>query len=225
MGSQALRNIPENKLNLLFDELDTIEDAEKRSVLKKAYRRYHESNIPVIFWKLNMDKDFVGDKVLLDVYKEITTDFKKSYSEGRVFCLAGSFGRGKSLTVTNILKRAVEHGYSGLYTTLSDIISAAGSNDFYNVRKELLSVNFLCIDECDPRWFSNSINSADFFGRVFEDILRSRIQNKLPLYLCTNSPNPVDAFHASLKESITSLFNHIELIPVLGKDFRKNIKG
>src|SRR5690606_27675418 len=104
--------------------------------------------------------------------------------------------------VCNILKRAVEKGSSGLYITLNDIISATQSQEKYSARKELLTVDFLVIDEFDSRHIPQTDKSTDFFGRVLEDTLRWRAQNMLPLFLCTNSPNPLEAFHGSIKESV-----------------------
>jgi len=218
MISKELRNVPETKLKTLIDELDKT-DEKKSSLLAKAYERYFNANIPIMYWKLEMSK-FNGDPTLLNIYNDLIVDLKKTYDNGKTLCLAGSFGRGKTMTVTNILKRAVEKGYTALYVTLNDIISAIYSPDAYSARKELLTVDFLVIDEFDSRHMSNTNQSIDFFARTIEDIFRTRSQNKLPLYLCTNSPNPLEAFKGSLKESITSLWNYVDLIPVTGKDFR-----
>ena len=76
------------------------------------------------------------------------------------------------------------------------------------------------IDEFDPRYIANE-NSSDFFGRVLEDIMRNRFQNKQPVFMCTNALDPINAFSGTLKQSITSLMNYVSLVPVLGSDFRK----
>ncbi|SRR6266404_4271178 len=219
MICKALRNVPENKLNILLEELKLDSDADKISTLTKFYIRCFDANIPIMYWKLQMSK-FNGDQILVNYYNSLTLDLKQTYQSGKTLCFAGSFGRGKTLTVTNILKRVVEKGYSGLYVTLNDIISVIYSNDAYAARKELLTVDFLVIDEFDSRHMSNTTTSIDFFARTIEDIFRTRSQNNLPLYLCTNSPNPLEAFKGSLKESITSLWNYVEMVPVTGKDFR-----
>lgn len=219
MICKALRNIPETKLNIILEEIKLNPDEDKVNNLVKGFNRYFDANIPIMYWKLQMSK-FNGDPILVENYNSLTTDLKQTYQNGRTICFAGSFGRGKTMTVTNILKRAVEKGYSGLYVTLNDIISVIYSNDAYAARKELLTVDFLVIDEFDSRHMSNTTTSIDFFARTIEDIFRTRSQNNLPLYLCTNSPNPLEAFKGSLKESITSLWNYVEMVPVTGKDFR-----
>ena len=219
MISKALRNVPETKLNILLEDFKTDEDQVKAGILTKAFLRYFDANIPIMYWKLEMSK-FTGDIILANIYNELTADLKKTYEQGKTLCLVGSFGRGKTMTVTNILKKVVQKGYTGLYVTLNDIISAIYSDDAYNARKELLTVDFLVIDEFDSRHIANTNQSIDFFARTLEDIFRTRSQNNLPLYLCSNSPNPLEAFKGSLKESITSLWNYVDVIPVTGKDFR-----
>jgi DNA replication protein DnaC len=169
-----------------------------------------------------MDK-FVGDKILLDKYNEIANDLKNTYDNGVSLCFAGKFGVGKTLTVTNILKRAVEKGYSCLYATLSDIVTCTVNSlpeDRGLARKELLNVDFLVIDELDPRHIGSEAG-ADMFGRILEDIFRTRAQNKMPIFICTNAIKPVESFTGAIKLSIESLFNYVTMVPVLGSDFRK----
>lgn len=194
--------------------------------LNTALQRYAESNIPVRYWNLEMDKDFVGDDALLNTYKNITANLAETYKKGPALCLAGSHGTGKSMCVTNILKRASEKGYSAHYCTLNDIVGAlitSNSEERSLSRNQLLMVDFLVIDEFDPR-FMGSENAADLYGRVLEDIFRTRTQNNLPLFMCTNSPRVVDSFTGSIKASVSSLMNYVTQVSVLGKDQRKEGK-
>ncbi len=194
--------------------------------LNTALQRYAESNIPIKYWKLEMDYDFKGDKVLLQHYTQIVSDLKETYKKGICLCFAGSLGTGKTLTTTNILKRAVEKGFTAHYATLNDIVSAlvtSQSEDKAVARKELLTVDFLAIDEFDPRYMGSD-QAADLFGRILEDIFRTRVQNNMPIFMCTNSPNVVESFNGPLKKSIGSLMNYVQQVSVLGKDFRKDLK-
>lgn len=193
--------------------------------INTAIQRYAESNIPVRYWNLEMN-DFKGDSILSSKYKEIVTDLPDTYKRGISLCFAGGHGVGKTMTVVNILKRAVEKGYSAHYATLNDIVSAlitSDSQERYISRNQLLTVDFLVIDEFDPR-FMGSENAADLYGRVLEDIFRTRSQNYMPIFMCTNSPNVVESFHGSIKSSVVSLMNYVKTVPVLGKDFRKEGK-
>ncbi len=221
MGLSTLRNIPRSKYDLFIEKLSSIEDERKRKTVQEAFTRYYEANVPVAYWRLEMETNFSGDKVLFDQYKLITNDLKATFTTGKYVCFAGNFGRGKTLTCCNILKKAVQKSFSGLYTTLNDIVSASLSNEAQAAQKELLGVDFLIIDEFDARHIAETEKSTALFGRTLEYVIRWRLQNQMPTFFCTNSPNPLDTFNGSIKESISSLWNYVEVIPVLGKDYRK----
>lgn len=189
------------------------------SVLVIAQNRYFESNIPVEYWNLGMD-EFKGENILLNKYNEITKDLSESYRKGIGICFAGNFGVGKTCVITNILKKAAQKNFTCLYSTLSDIVSVLLTNDFI-AKKELMMVDFLAIDEFDGR-FMPSENSADLFGRTLEIVFRTRAQNKLPLFMATNSPNITESFNGPIKQSIESLMKgYIKIVPIFGTDFRK----
>lgn len=189
-----------------------------------AINRYAESNIPLEYWTLKMDKDFSGDPRLLSKYNEYIADMKNSYITGSSICFAGGHGLGKTMTITAILKKASQKGFTCLYTTLSDIVSVltqATGEDRFTARRELALVDFLAIDEFDSR-FMPSDNAADLYARSLESVFRTRSQNKLPTLMCTNSPNVVESFNGPLKASIDSLMKgYLKVFPVMGEDFRK----
>jgi DNA replication protein DnaC len=190
-------------------------------------RRYVDANIPVMYWRLDMSKHFKGEQYILDKYNEIISDLSVTYDIGICCCFAGSHGVGKTLLTTNIIKRAVAKGYSGLYVTLSDVVESiiSLSNDQkVMARQKLLEVDFLVIDEFDSRHMGSDA-ASDLYGRILENVFRTRVQNKLPLLMCTNSPNVVESFDGALKKSIESLMNYVEIVPIIGKDFRKNKLG
>lgn len=130
-----------------------------------------------------------------------------------------------TMTITCILKKASNKGFTCLYTTLSDIVSVltvGGGEDKFLARRELALVDFLAIDEFDPR-FMPSENAADLYARSLESVFRTRSQNKLPTLMGTNSPKPVESFNGALRDSIDSLMKgYLQVFPVApGKDFRK----
>lgn len=223
--SPALNNIPKKKLLEFLAEVESSADEQQVKFNKKiAINRYAESNIPIEYWNLKMEKDFQGDPRLLAKYQEYIADLKSSYIGGNSICLAGSHGLGKTMTVTCILKKACQKNFSCLYTTLSDIVNVlttAPSEDRYLAKKELALVDFLVIDEFDSR-FMPSENAADLYARSLESVFRTRSSNKLPTIMCTNSPNVVESFSGPLKASIDSLMKgYLKVFPVLGNDFRK----
>jgi DNA replication protein DnaC len=223
--SRALNNVPAKKLQ---DKLKSIRDGLEADDIKAvkliACNRYAESNIPIEYWDLKMDKDFVGDIRLKQKYDDYVADVKNSYITGASFCLTGFHGLGKTMTATCILKKACHKGYSCLYTTLSDIVTVltqAGGEDKFLSRRELFLVDFLVIDEFDPR-FMASDSAADLYARSLEGVFRTRSANKLPTIMCSNSPNVVESFHGPLKDSIESLVKgYLKMFPVFGDDFRK----
>jgi DNA replication protein DnaC len=191
----------------------------KNSALKK----YAESNIPVRFWMLDMKNVFKGDENLFEKYEEIVFDLKKTYNDGICICFAGGHGVGKTLASTSVLKRAVEKGYNSLYVTLSDVVEnliSSQSSEKSIMRQELLKADFLVIDEFDPRYMPSDA-ASDLYGRTLENIFRTRVQNALPTFMCTNSPNVVESFTGSIKQSIDSLMSYTKIVHVLGSDYRK----
>ncbi len=224
--SKALNNIPHRKV---LDKLSQVETSQESPEIKHfrltAYNRYAESNIPLEYWDLKMERDFHGDPRLLVKYNDYILDLKSSYTTGSSICFSGNHGLGKTMTGTCILKKAVQKGYSTLYTTLSDIVNVltqAGGEEKFLSRRELNTVDFLMIDEFDSRFMPNE-NAADLYARTLETVFRTRSSNKLPTLMCTNSPNIVEAFTGPLKTSIESLVNgYLKIFKVMpGNDFRK----
>lgn len=224
--SAALNNIPSKKLQGILNDVDSLfPPGEERIFYKIAVNRYAESNIPIEYWTLKMEKHFVGDPRLKEKYNAYVSDINNAYINGNSICFAGAHGLGKTMTAACILKKAATKGYSCLYTTLSDIVTVltqAGGEDRFLARQELIKVDFLVIDELDPRFMATE-NAADLYARSLEGVFRTRSQNKLPTIICTNSPNMVESFSGALKTSIDSLMHgYMEFFPVLGSDFRKN---
>ena len=226
--NKSLNNIPPKKLDEIIKSIENSDDTDQNKRVKNiAINRYAESNIPIEYWFLKIEKDFEPESNLLSVYNSYVSDLKKSYVNGTSICFAGSHGLGKTYCVSSILKKASSKGFSCLYTTLSDIVSvltSSSNDDKFSARRELILVDFLVVDEFDPR-FIPSENAADLYARTLESILRTRAQNKLPTLMCTNSPNVIESFNGSLRESVDSLMKgYVKIVPVFGKDFRKNIK-
>jgi|SRR5579885_1534802 len=227
--SRALNNISAKKLEDAIAAVEKSEEPlEAKNVKLIAINRYAESNIPIGYWTLKMERDFHGDPRLKTKYDEYVADLQVSYTEGISICFAGGHGLGKTMTATCILKKACQKGFSCLYTTLSDIVSAmtsASSEERFLARQELVKVSFLVIDEFDSR-FMPSENAADLYARTLESVFRTRSQNKMPTIMCTNSPNVVETFNGPLKASIDSLMKGYmkTFIVAPGKDHRKEGK-
>jgi DNA replication protein DnaC len=195
------------------------------AMLADIFQKYYNSNIPVDYWYRDMN-DFSGPKTLKTHYDNITADLKKAFKDGSKLMFSSPHGRGKSMATTCILKRAVEQGFSAQYVNLTDIIEIvlrAPNETKTTAREILLNVDFLVIDEFDTR-FMGSENVADLFGRIIEPIIRTRIQNRMPLFMCTNSIKVEGSFSGPLQASMESLMNVIKLVPIIGgEDARKKV--
>lgn len=223
--SKTLNNIPRSKLNAILEKIHSSNKSDdQKSIIITAFNRYFESNVPVDYWTFKMDSSFKGPAKLLEVYNDYSINLDSNFLQGKSLCLAGTHGVGKTTFSSCLLKKAIDKGYSALYTTLSDTVSALTSAPYeekFHARKELCMVDFLVIDEFDSRFIPTE-NAAELYARTLEIIFRTRIQNKLPTILCTNSPNILETFSGTLKASIESLFvGYLKIIPVIGQDFRK----
>jgi DNA replication protein DnaC len=225
--SSALNNIPTKKLQ---DKLTTIqegEDAQEAKIIKLiAINRYAESNIPIEYWGLSMEKDFTGDPRLKQKYEKYIADIKQSYIDGKSICFAGGYGLGKTMTGLSILKKACLKGYSCLYTDLSTIVSILTTSSFGDeksiARRELTMVDFLMIDEVDQRYFKASDAANETFARTLEFVIRTRTSNNLPILMATNSPQIKETFANQFKDSLGSIMSKIEMFAIMpGPDFRK----
>jgi len=79
MICKSLRNVPEAKFNLMISELKDPNET-KNIVFRKAYTKYYESNIPIIYWDLHMSK-FNGDISLKEAYESLVVDIKETYKQ------------------------------------------------------------------------------------------------------------------------------------------------
>ena len=224
--SRALNNLPSKKLSSAIAAIENSNETGEIKILKLiAINRYAESNIPIEYWTLKMERDFTGDPRLLDKYNEYISDLNKNYHTGSSICFAGTHGVGKTFAATCILKKACQKGYTCLYTEASKMVAAitqSSNEEKWLAGRELSMVDFLAIDELDNRFFASEA-ANDLFAKSFETIFRGRKQNKLPTIICTNSPNLVESFQGTLKQSIGSLFaDGIQIFPILGTDYRKN---
>ena len=230
--SEALRTIPRSKLSHIEQEIISVckqccgakkVSCDTCGLKMKVLDRYFQSNIPIDFWKKAMDT-FKGDEKAIKIFNEYTKNITDTYNNGVSLCLYGNHGTGKTYFSSAILKRAVEKGYTALYTTLSDMVNVLIYSDQktkVESRRELLMTEFLVIDEFDYRFMGND-NSAELFGRILEGILRIRLQNKMPTFLISNSPDPTKLLGDNLSASIGSLISgYMQAICFLGEDFRK----
>lgn len=179
------------------------------------------AQIPCVYWMLPY-KDFTGPKNIKKATQNYAKNIDEYYRSGTSICYAGTPGTGKTFSASAILKVALSKKYSIFYTTLSDMAANLTDNqvkDEYN--SSMMKADFLCIDEVDSRHYSDTETSENFFGRLFEKIVRYRIQNKLPIIIATNNSKIEEAFSGQFKKIVESIASASTIIvPALGPDYR-----
>lgn len=218
--------VPDKKFNLIEKEIRDKcgcngEHCSTCSNTIARLKSYANAGIPMGYWMLAF-KDFKGDPNFKNAMKEKIIGVENLYKEGQSLAFVGNLGTGKTYAACCILKKAIMSGYSSKYINMSDIVRQLTANYDYSLYDELVSVDFLCIDEFDSRWVFPSEKSEQLFGQTLEMILRTRFQNKLPVILCSNTPDLDDVLAGDFARSISSLFHKfVQVYYVVGKDFRK----
>jgi len=178
------------------------------------------SEIPVDYWLREMD-NFYGEENFKGAIIKYIDNLEEMYDKGLTHCFAGERGRGKTMAACCILKRALLRNYSCMYTTMVDAVTKLMAPGSYSFRSKVRSTDFVVIDELDQRFFPSQ-GSMELYGNHFENMLRSRAQNKMPTIMCTNSPDTGQIFGGEFKKSFDSLgAQFVCVLPAGGKDARK----
>ena len=179
-----------------------------------------ESEIPVDYWYRNF-KDFYGEGFFRNVIQEYIDNINDEYSKGITLFIVGERGRGKTMAACSILKKAILENFSVYYTTISDLVSNV-TGSYPELKLSMKEFDFVVIDEVDQRFFPTQ-QSMELFGNQLENILRSRMQNRLPTILCSNSLDISQIFGGEFKKSFESLGSQfIKVLPASGKDARES---
>lgn len=179
------------------------------------------ADIPVDYWFREMEKFHGHPRFKQEILAYIGA-LDEGFAKGGVLCLTGHRGTGKTMAACGILKKALLSGYTAHYTTLVDAVNTLMSHDSYAYRQKLRVWDFLVVDEVDQRYF-DTVNSRNLYGNHFENLLRTRVHNKLPLIMCTNSGDPAQIFEGQFQESFRSLQSQFfMMLNAGGKDARKD---
>ncbi len=181
------------------------------------------ASIPVLYWDYTLDT-FNGDTNFKEVIKQLISTVDKLYADGSVLIFNGKYGVGKTWAGTELLKTAISKKYTAKYTSMSEIVNILLSKDVdkYIFNQKLLYSDLIFIDEVDSRFMPNTENGMNIFGTMMENIIRTRLQNRLPLILSTNNSNINEIFDGIFGQTFNSLFasKNIMHIPVGGIDLR-----
>lgn len=184
---------------------------------------YDYANIPMDYWFLAF-KNFQGDQKFKEYISKKLEKIDEIYELGNSFAFIGNFGTGKTYAACCILKTALVSGYSAKYYNMSELINGITSHneDDENFLHTIINTDFLVIDEFGKRWVFPSEKAEQLFGQNLEHVLRTRFQNHLPTIVCSNDDNLDDVLSEEFSKALSSLRSrYMEVIPVIGKDFRK----
>jgi DNA replication protein DnaC len=183
-----------------------------------------EAGIPVDYWFRDMGQ-WYGDPEFGKWMESYLANLGTVYAEGKVLCLMGHRGVGKTMAACSVLKKALLAGYSTHYISLVDAVDNLLSHEAHDYRRLVKMTDFLVVDEVDQRFFS-AVNSRTLYGNQFEGILRTRTQNRLPMVMCSNAGNLDEIFTGEFQESFKSLRSQffVERL-VRGDDARKSKGG
>ncbi len=183
--------------------------------------RMSNAKIPVDYWHRKMD-DFYGDSNFKSAIINYIDNIKNEFYNGLTYCFTGERGRGKTMAACCILKKALlpSEGYSSYYITLSDLITnVMGPNR--GIQLALKNYDFVVIDEVDQRFFPTQA-SMELYGNQLENVLRGRMQNKMPTIICTNSADTGQIFDGEFKKSFESLGSQfVKILAAGGRDARE----
>lgn len=216
--------IVSKKVELAKKKLQIKHPKGTREYSKKAQviDRFAAANIPVAYWTLKM-RDFEGPVNIRDATINYIKDLDDNYAAGKGLCYLGNFGLGKTMSACAVLKSALMTGYNAYYTTLTDLISYMSDFDCRREFNYLVTrSDFLCIDEVDSRYFSDSKEAQRMFGSNFERVIRYRNQNQLPTIIASNNATITEVFTGQYKRAVDSLLATAQIVSALGKDFRKH---
>lgn len=187
---------------------------------------YSESNIPIKYWSLPF-KNFKGDPNFAEKVRDMLRNIEDVYDDGKSYAFTGNLGTGKTYAATCILKKALVSNFSGKYIQMAEIVNTLLSE--YNNQEFLeflTTVDFLVIDEMDQRWVFPSEKVERIFSSTLEYILRTRFQNGMPTFVCSNSVNIDTVLTGDFARAFGSLRNmYMDVIIVGGKDYRKHGKS
>lgn len=181
------------------------------------------AEIPAAYWDYTLDS-FKGNTGFKDKIIELTNIIENLYTDGKSFSFTGKYGVGKTFGACMLLRAALLKGYTAKYTTMNEIIDMVlAKEDRFEFKQALLLADFVVIDELDSRYIPTTDRGKEMFGTNLEYIIRSRLQNKLPIIFCTNNSRISEVFDGAFEQTFSSLFSksNITEISVGGVDLRK----
>lgn len=176
------------------------------------------------YQKLSLD-DFLKDCPAKDKTLIYIEEIQKMREEGIGILISGPNGTGKTFLATEVLKEALDNGYSAQVATVTGIIDiytkgweSEPNRVFFNER--IREIDFLLIDDIGKE----NDKSISAIGRqVIDRLIRYRSSRLKPTLYTTNATLP-ELGEKYGKSLMSLIVGNTLKIPVDGKDFRMSAK-
>lgn len=191
------------------------------------YERCAASMIPIKYWDLKLED--INKTIGVDRIKMYINQLSLAYDNGHGLFISGKNGNGKTLAACSVGKEALKKDYSVRFTFLNEIITSF-SDAMYDsswraqLKKDILEVDFLIIDDIDKAYISED---SKYVNSILDTLFRTRVQNCRPVIITANVG--LDSILKSKEEvfskSLLSLFDESLLqVAFVGNDKRKDLK-
>lgn len=188
----------------------------------QRHKQYLNAGIGEIYQRLTLD-DYVGDQAAKAEVVNYLNHQKDLVRNGVGIIFTGTYGTGKTLLLTCLLKRLVWEGYSCYFTTFVNLVNMISGSwdskeDKAEYRRKVAAAKVLVIDDVGKEFMKNGIKSP-FHAAIFDSIIRERVQNAQPTFITMNLN--AEQFAATYGESVISLVHEKSIVrEVTGVSYR-----
>lgn len=152
----------------------------------QLHKHYLVAGIGVTYQRLDW-ADYQGDPAAEAMVRKYLEAHANMVSRGTGFILSGTYGTGKTLLMTLLLKELVKLGYSCYSTTFASMIEmfTAGwrsPEDQRHFQRKIMQSEVLLLDDLGREMKTKTKLSET----TFDDVLRTRVQGGRPTLITTN---------------------------------------
>lgn len=193
---------------------------EKHRIAVAAY----EACIPQSFWWNREEDTIINKEVFSGTIKPYIRNMNKALRNGYGLILSGDNGVGKTHFISYILISAIKSKRTVYYTSMLDLdfnIKRGFRNSVLEERLNwMLDSDFLAIDELGKEKTKSTVQYMD---TQIERILKSRIDNNLPILFATNVD--VDSLDELYGATVASMLSgKFQVVTMEPGDLRKSFQ-